>query len=199
MKISRTIQQSHSQLRLFDTRLSGHGSARYASGMFYENLTATVFGGKRHVCDSRADYCPDVSIGEHLFLECKSVRKGSSVLIYEGRLQKDWNFATSHELFYVVWCHNVNRACDFQTVEDLHAALLLKTLWCAVIPFDEIWRLCSVNKRKVLNTRYGKSSNSGLCGAGYAIPVKCVEPWRLLGWEVDAPIDLQLPRKIVSR
>lgn len=199
MKISRTSRRTHSQLSLFDTRLRGHGSARYASGEFYENLTASVFGGVRHVCDSRMDYCPDVSIGEHIFLECKSVRRGSTVLIYEGRLHKDWKFALTNHLFYVVWCHDVRRACDFETVEDLHAALLLKTLWCAVIPFDEIWRLCSIHKRKVINTRYGKSSNSGLYGAGYTIPVKCVEPWRLLDWHVDASIDLQMPRTIVSR
>ena len=195
MDISRPKRTSKTQLIMFDIMLSGHGSIRYAIGEFYEDLTAKVFGGVRHVCDSRADYCPDVSIGGRLYLECKSAGRSGKVLVYAGRIDKDWDFAMKHQLFYVIWCHDVQRAADYKSVEDLYCALLLHTLWCAVVPFDEMFRLCKFYGRRSYKSEYGKSSSSGLYESLHTIPIRDIKPWKLLDWEIDEQaVQLCLPR-----
>lgn len=183
---------------LFDRTLRGHGAVRYAVGDFYETLTANVFGGVRHRTDSRAQYCPDVVIGDTIFLECKAARRSvGNLLVYHGRLDKDFDFSRTRLLFYVVWCHNV-AGNSYSTVEQLEDALMLETLWCAVIPFDEVWRLCKKHASKTYNTEYGKSSNSKLYDRLYRVRLCDVEPWKLFDWQVDATnteaLNLQMRR-----
>lgn len=170
------------QPRLFDLPLRSVGASRVVVGDFYEELTAAVFGGVRHRCTTASKYCPDVSIEEHLYLECKAIGKTDKMLVYANRLQKDFEFSTRYHLFYVVWRHTV-RAARYHTHEDLRAALLQGTLWCAVLPFDEVWRLCHTVKETKLNNKPNYKT-------GYQIPLRDVRPWILLEWKCEEIVDL---------
>lgn len=190
------LDRAQTQLRLFDRPINGHGAARYVVGHFYEMLTKRMFNGDKHRCSSKATYCPDVSIGGELFLECKAVGPSKSVLVYSGRLDKDWDFSCKHQLFYVVWHHGVKNCSQYTTQEDLQAMLLLETRWCAVVPFDDIWRLCRKYREKTINTQYGISKGSPLYGSGYCIPVHEIEPWKLFDWCIDEEAQhLQMSRR----
>jgi hypothetical protein len=191
MIISRPVSPSHQQLQLFDRPIKSIASARTSVGSFYEDLTARVLGGQRHVCSSSSEYCPDVSIGEHIYLECKSVGFTSKVIIYHGRLDKDFDFSTTHLLFYAVWRHAV-RVKPYQTVEDLHAALLIGTQWLAIVPFDEIWRLAHEQKLVKLNSKSNYIT-------GYQIPIKHIEKWKFMEWRYAGENHLSLPRQKFSR
>lgn len=192
MIISRPSLSTHTQLQLFDKPIKSVGASRVLVGAFYEELTAKVFGGRRHTCSPGADYCPDVSIDERIYLECKSVGHTGKVMVYEGRLEKDWDFSRKRQLFYVIWRHRV-RAKYYHTEQDLQAALLMGTLWCAVVPFDEIWKLCKATHLVKLNSKFNYTT-------GYQVPIKCIEPWKLLEWRyAGQAVNMQVPRSCTSR
>jgi len=102
-----------------------------------ESLTAKVLGGTRHVCSSKANYCPDVSITTgnsllgRIYVECKAVGVTREAFVYAGRLEKDRIFyADGNDLFYAIWHHRV-KTIDYTTVEELQSAILQKLQWMA--------------------------------------------------------------------
>lgn len=185
---------------LFQQPLGNHGHRRYVIGDFMESLTASVLGCDRHVCSSKAEYCPDMSIrpGDGLlgriYVECKAVGLTKEAFVYAGRLAKDRIFYNEgNDLFYVIWHHKV-KTLNYDTVEDLQSALLQKLQWMAVVPFPYIDELSKKLPEEKINTRYGikhykrpygESSNARIYGSGIRIPLVLIEPFIYLRWKYD--------------
>lgn len=99
------------QQRLFeaDRLFTGNGGeCRWATGQFFEDVTAEVSGAVRLRTDSRCDICPDVRFDSQQYGEVKAIGRGGSVIFYESRMQKDHDFAleTGCDLVYWFWHHS---------------------------------------------------------------------------------------------
>lgn len=206
MNISPTYQPTtRSQLRLFEQPLGNHGHRRTVIGKYYEMLTASFLRGHRHKTNSQADYCPDISLrwpfGGPLYLECKAVGRSRTAFVYKGRLERDYEFAQSHALGYVIWHHFV-KTNDIETVEALHRELGANTLRFYIVPFHVVWELVADRQPEKLNSKYGRSHEyPGNYGMGYKLPLRWldaadIEPfeWRpeyaaasILQEEIDRP------------
>ncbi len=128
-----------------------------------------MLGGKVHKTDCRCDYCPDVSFGKK-FYEVKACGNSGQTFIYEGRLEKDYEFSQTHELFYVVWRHRVDTSL-VSTIADLKRELEANTLGYAICPFEFIYKLCKQKPPTPLNSKYGSSDSNPVYGSGYRISV----------------------------
>lgn len=189
MRVSPPMRPRRVQPRLFPVEhlLRGHGHARYIAGELIEDVTAAIFGGRRHIDSGAYDYCPDVSIGD-LYLECKAMGTSGQSMVYTGRLEKDYEFTRRRKLIYCIW-HHTAKPNLYETVEDVEAAILANLQWCAWIPFAEIYAYCAARVPEPLNSQYGKHSNPGVYGSGYRLPKSFIKPWICL--EV-AHADLQI-------
>lgn len=175
---------------LFDMPVPGHAHARNIAGDLCEELTAMLFNGRRHRTDSRADYCPDVSVlhaedwadGE-LYIESKSAGLSRQTFIYSGRLAKDEAFARDHRLYYCIWHH---RAATKQakTEAELRSLLLSKMQCAYVVPFGAIKQLCELLNAEPLNSAYG-GTDRAVYGSGYRINLSLIEQYRILEWKYD--------------
>lgn len=190
MIVSEPRADGPTQRLLFERMLGNHGHRRCVVGALIERLTALTFGGRRHKCTGLAEYCPDVSIDEKIFLECKAMGRSRQTFVYAGRLEKDRRFANEYELYYVIWHHKVDTTIA-TTVEELEMLILSKLQWVAVIPFDHVEQLCLRlrNGPTKLNSGYGSgygSPSNKLYGSGYRIPMRFIEPWILIEWECQS-------------
>lgn len=202
MKISSLTTRTERQLRFLPTPLNTQGQARYEVGTYIEELTCRLFGGQKHRTDSRSDYCPDISIragdpeghsGNHgqcpgpsgsglrLYLECKAVGRSNQIIIYQGRVEKDRLFASTHDLWYVVWHHQ--SPTNFESVEELRSSIR-KTLQAVyLIPFNDIHTICSQSPVIKLNSKYYGSPDNPLYGSGYRFSISLLRRFRILSFE----------------
>lgn len=176
MKISKPKSISHPVL--FDTdeyklTYGNHGLIRTVIGEFFED------NGVRHRTDSRCDYCPDVSSDAGYF-EVKAVGLSKQMLVYAGRLEKDFEFCKSKNLWYYVWSHNVatNRV---RTVAELKKMLSVSILASYVVPFMELYRICKESSITKMNSAYGHSDTNPVYGSGYRVSLS-----KLKGFEREA-------------
>ncbi len=169
------FKAGHRQPTMFDRPVMGHGGIRCAVGDLFERLTAAWVGGRRHRTDCRADYCPDVSVGND-FYESKGVGRSRRVFIYGGRLEKDREFSRIMSLTYVVWHHG---ACSrwLDTVEEIESAILFNLRSIHVVPFAAIADVCSQLAQKPLNSKYGGSDSRPTYGSGFTFSIKLLDPW----------------------
>jgi hypothetical protein len=161
---------SNPQTFLWEQPIGNHGHVRTTLGDFAEDLTALLFHGTRLRTDSRADYCPDIFVEDGIYLECKTSGLSRQTFVYEGRLNKDREFAASHHLLYVVWCHSL-ATNESKTIEELKRQFLLSINCIYLIPFSEIDRIALENAPVKLNSHYGHSDTNPVYGSGYRIPI----------------------------
>lgn len=165
-----------------------HALARNVIGDFVENLTALIFNGKRFKSDSRCKYCPDVWI-KGIFIECKAAGRSKQTFIYQGRLEKDKEFAKEFDLVYCIWHHTAytKRAA---TDMELRWLFLSKMKAIYLVPFSEILAVikrCNI-KSEQLNSKYG-GTNRTTYGTGYRINIRELEPFKL-EWELSQELFL---------
>lgn len=154
------------------------GHARWVVGDLAEELTHRLVGGVRHKTDSRAWYCPDVSVGEDYY-ESKAVGRSRTAFVYGGRLEKDREFVVGgRELHYVIWHHSAS-VIGVATVEQLRAVILDSLVARYVVPFAEVDRICRTRRLDKLNSAYG-GPDKKTYGTGYRIPLALLERWREL-------------------
>lgn len=168
------------QQRLFDEPLGNHGHVRVVLGDFVEHLTAQLLGGQVHKTSSKANYCPDVSVGKFYF-ECKCAGRNKETFVYGGRLEKDREFAATRWLAYVIW-HHTTDTTQPATVRDLRAMFLANVKSVYVVPFEVIDEICREKDEVPLNSAYGGSKDNPLYGSGYRIRLAELAEWALLRW-----------------
>ena len=158
--------------------LGNHGHRRTVIGDFVEDLTMTLFRGKRHKTDCTADYCPDISVGDE-YLECKAAGRTKQTFIYGGRLKKDQRFSKEHKLTYVVW-HHLTDTTTAETVEELERSFLENFVCLYVVPFRYIDTVVQTHcQEEKLNTAYGKRPGTeSTYETGYRINLSLLEPWK---------------------
>lgn len=177
------FKSSATQLTLWDMPLGNHGHVRTVLGDFVEDLTAMLFGGRRHKTDCTKDYCPDVSVVERdLYLECKAAGLSRQTFIYAGRIERDRKFAAHHGLYYAIWHHRA-RTVLASTVSELQQLFLASMQCIYVVPFAVIDALCKSPQK--LNSKYGHSDTNPVYGSGYRIRLQDLTPWRLIEWSTD--------------
>lgn len=179
-----SLKNHELQLRLFSEPIGNHGSVRTVLGYFAEELTARLFHADRFNTDSRCKYCPDLVTQNDVFLECKTMGRSKSTLIYEGRLEKDYDFSRSHTLLYVIWHHKTNTKLP-ETVTELQSAFLKSMQSIYIMEFHHVYYLAKKSPLVRLNSKYGKHSNAKCYGSGYRIPLKAIQssPHLRFFWE----------------
>lgn len=186
MKIS-APKNRDSQRQLWapeDPPLGNHGHVRTVLGDFAEELTAKLFGGRRHKTDSTCGYCPDVVRGT-VYFECKAMGRSNQTFIYSGRLEKDREFAGEHWLGYVVWWHAVDTS-RAETAGELRALMLSQLRGVFVVPFEAIDTIAAGKPVEPLNSKYGRSNEAGsLYGSGVRISSTELLPWLFAAWEIE--------------
>jgi len=164
------------QRMLFDVCGVGSlGACRYHVGNYFERRTAEFYNGVQlATTGAKGTYCPDVyREADATYYESKSVGNNGNVIIYEMRIHKDAEFAATHELFYVAWRHNLALKVwrnDFDSVDELRAALALRTLSHTRVRFRELFDYATTLPTRRLNTATTKSgSRLGYGQKGYGI------------------------------
>jgi hypothetical protein len=110
-------------------------AARYYTGDFYEELTAAVTRGARLKTDSRADICPDVLLGNGLFVEVKSLGRNGSVIFYEDRHVNAAKFVAESPMVLFFWHHAASvDACG--TLSELHRVLATGIKSLTILDFE---------------------------------------------------------------
>ena len=167
------------QHRLFYEPIGNHGHTRVLLGDFAEKLTAKLLKGVRYRTDSRCEYCPDVTVlnqAGNKYFEVKAVGNTQQTFIYEGRLQKDLEFAQSHELYYVLWSHATNTSLCLDEYELM--CWFLKCLKeVLIVPFSSMYEVAIKQPLTKLNSRYGHSDSNPVYGAGRRIPLKKIKEY----------------------
>lgn len=198
MIISRPKAET-TQLTLFDYPIdeTDHGYARHVVGELIEDLSAYVLGGSRHRTDSRADYCPDVSvrsiygyrgsiaIHQTHYYECKAAGLSKQFFIYGERLKKDIRFARKRDLSYLIWHHRA-RTKSARSVAELRSLLLQRIVCGYIVPFSVINTICASIEETKLNSAYGHSIENGkLYGSGFRIPLRMIESYRAIEYRYE--------------
>lgn len=188
------------QLRLFDPPLdvTDHGYARHVVGELFEELSAIVLGGRRHRTDSRADYCPDISVDNFMYFnyawctwatriqyyECKACGLSNQFMIYAGRLAKDRRFNQHRHLSYIVWSHSASTK-QARTVNELRSLILQKINAAYIVPFNVIDELSASVRQEKLNSAYGASRTNGkVYGSGFRIPLRMIEDYKAVEYRL---------------
>lgn len=156
-----------------------HGRVRYVVGELFENLTAMTLNGRRHKCSGTGTYCPDVSLfNEAVYLEVKAVGKSGTAFIYEGRIEKDSEFAKSNLLSYCFWHHKADcRLPD--NADDLIGEVLGSLQWMAVVPWPVVKSIVMQSEEKLLNSGYG-GTDKKTYGSGRRLAINKLEKWKCL-------------------
>ena len=152
-----------------------HGRIRTAIGDYFEKRTAQHVSGSIHKTDCRCDYCPDVS-ADGIYYEVKAAGNSRQTFIYEGRLERDFEFAKRNELFYFVWSHRVDTS-TVSTIAELKERLGQQTKGFAIVPFEFIYKLCKMKPAEKLNSNYGNSILNPTYGAGYRISLSSLKDY----------------------
>ena len=84
------------------------------------------------------------------------------------RLEKDWEFAKDHQLFYFVWSHQVSTT-EVSTIAELKRCLARQTRGYAVCPFEFVYALCKQKPPTKINSKYGGSDSRATYGEGYRV------------------------------
>lgn len=202
MRISDIKTARPNQLTLWEPELGNHGHIRNIIGELTEELIATLFGGERHKTDCNCDYCPDVSVCfptlpdpigivrkpkgyGRLYMECKAAGRSNQTFIYEGRLEKDKQFAKDHLLCYAILKHRTITKYA-STVPEL-TALFLTSLDCLyIVPFEILLTIIGDQEPEPLNSSYGGTDRKTY-GSGYRIPLRSIEEWKYVTWENENP------------
>ena len=153
-----------------DRELSSVAQARPYVGDFYEESARVTLGATRHQIDSRADYCPHLSVGASRFLECKAIGATGQGLVFAARLERDARLVREGaSLTYLFWRHSV-RVEGFSTLHGLRAALAAGTRQAMAVPFARLRRACQSLRLVCLLNAPGKESRMG-----YRLPAKLIE------------------------
>lgn len=173
------------QSTLWDFPIGNHGHVRTVLGDFVEDLTALLLGGKRHKTDSTKDYCPDVSVIERdAYFECKAAGLSKQTFVYEGRVERDRDFAAHHGLFYVIWHHRTETKLA-RTVNELKQMFLANMQRVYIVPFMVIDDYCRSHTPEKLNSKYGKHSDAETYGSGYRINLRDIAEYAVIEWNTE--------------
>jgi hypothetical protein len=180
------------QLRLFDADklLTSLGQTRYATGEFFETLTAEISGAVRLRTDSRCDICPDLRFPGESFIECKAVGKTGKIILYSERMEKYKRFLEdgTRSLYHWIWIHSY-RPSRAESFNELNYHLGMHTKKLIVADFDAIQELVAGRPETCVNSGMKKpgetlaSSHERQKQRGY-----------FYGWTVPVP---QLSKKCV--
>lgn len=185
MKLSGYKSQNQ-QLRLWDEPLGNHGHVRTVLGAFAEELTASLFGGRRHRTMTGVDYCPDVSVGE-VYLEVKTMGRSLQTWIYSGRLEKDIAFSAAYPLLYCIWKHATDSS-QAVTVDGLKDLFLRSLQAVYLVPFSTMHQISQAAPRTPCNSKYyGKHNcpSDSLYGEATRIKLADIESFPHYCLELD--------------
>lgn len=176
------------QLRLFPVEtpnwsvpITTHGYARYLTGDFFEEATATVSGAVRLKTDSRC-YCPDLRWDESIYFETKAIGKSNRAIIYDHRLEKDRVYCRRKRIsmYYWFWrhTHSVLQSPDHR---HLQSSLGQSIVEIFVVSLGVVEHIVSTIPLKILNTggtiKTGPNAGQRLgyggkgYGKGWSLPV----------------------------
>jgi len=152
------VQQSFLPREYYDRTFRCMAQTRVHCGAFYEEATCNLFQADRHVIDSTADICPDLSLGKGQYLEVKSVGLSRQSLIYSNRLAHDRDLVnyTKGTLHYVFWIHNVE-AAKCHSLHVLRDELARNVEEILVVPFDQLEQACQSIPAQIMNYRAARS------------------------------------------
>ncbi len=170
MKVSAHVpHQEQTRLWPDDREIRSPAQLRPFVGRFYEEVARVAFGLHRHVTDSSADICPDLSDGKRRFVEVKSVRQGTGGIIYRDRILRDRQLLnkTRGKLTYAFCIHDaqLNRIMSLRV---LQLAFELSRIVC--VPFATIEAWSNDLNLRTLNYRSG-----GKPMLGWRIPWSRIE------------------------
>lgn len=138
-------------------------AARYYTGDFFEELTAAVTHGTRLRTDSRADICPDVQLGNGLFVEVKSLGKNGSVIFYEDRHTNAAKFVEQSPMVLFLWHHKAS-VDEHVTLSGLQRALASGIRSLTIVDWDSFSTLLQGRKSR-------EFFKTGKCRKGWTLPI----------------------------
>ncbi len=172
MIVSRiTPHQEQTRLWPDDREIRSPAALRPYVGRFYEEVARVAFGLERHVTDSRADICPDLSDGKRKFCEVKSVAMGNGAIIYRNRLLHDRQLVkqTRGTLTYAFFVH-VAQLGGVKTLRELQIELAFNLHRVVCMPLAWVEAQCAVLPLRTLNYRKG-----GKAMAGWRLPQRYLD------------------------
>lgn len=176
MKIS-TLRSTERQETFWPAPIRSMAQTRNHCGEFAEELSAIVLGAERCKTDGTADYCPDLRRGESQFIECKSVGRNGSAIIYKGRREKDrWFNFGNRDLYYVFWRHRLS-IDGIKDVDELRRQWAETVTEGVLIDFGTVDRLLEARPLRMLNKHYSRADKplgygcrSKGYGDGWSVP-----------------------------
>lgn len=184
------IPVTHQQPWLFDLPITNAAQVRNIVGDLAERLTAMLVKGVRFKTNSQCQYCPDV-YAKGVYIESKAVGRTKEIFIYEGRLEKDKEFAATRKLIYCIW-HHLTETKYCTTKAELLTDVLTNMQCVYLIPFASIRSICRDRPVEVLNTKYKNrrtygAPDSPMYGSGYRMQIKLLSdyphvriPWQMI-------------------
>ena len=173
MIVSQTYNHSEQQVLwpwVTDRPLVNMAATRCHIGRFFEEVTRIVTGARRHVTDSRADICPDLSHGTHRMIEVKSMSK--ELILFKHRLDKavkyqDDTFGSSYT--YLIWEHRSELA-QVKNLHRLWEVVADGTVAAWAIPQEKLVKWC--RRQKTVNLEYNQKCERKPC---WRIPIRVVK------------------------
>jgi hypothetical protein len=148
----------------YESRPLTVAATRSFVGDFVEEMTVAAFGGTRLKTDSRADICPDIKLGDNLYLECKSIGRTKDIIVYLSRLEKDLEFVRrGNRIFYVLWNHDY-KMVDGLTLGGLRDGVAQSFKSVSIIDLATLAPLLKATPVKTLNASLDKRSGYGSYG-----------------------------------
>ena len=134
-------------------------SSHIKMGLYYEELTAAIFGGTlvdsviTMKSDSPYSRCkPDVLNCKKAF-ESKAVKQGQQLNLLDGQTRRYRTYQIihpDHEIYYVLWRHGFKdiKKGD-KKLDELVEVLSEKTYAALVIPFTVLWSVFKCKSKKL--------------------------------------------------
>jgi hypothetical protein len=138
------------------------------SGDFFEEATGRLVAGVRLKTHGGAEVCPDVRVGDNVFVESKGAGKNGAVIVYDARMAKDihWTAERGASLFYCIWHHNADCITDKPSMRELRRKLAISVRYVLLIPLADLAARCVPEKKRVINSKPARKGQ-GFGGRGY--------------------------------